>query len=229
MYSAYATGDPVNNSDPSGMSGSGCTSSSIINTLKSKSTCIQIDGWSNMVQDIMISGFPNSAGCSVAQITINGKVKLQAPEVCVTWTGDNQTGMRKLSASWGCPLSVTISQCGSIGNFGGWKTDTNGIVSTPFGGGAIILPNGDSPFRDGDLVCAQFMGTAFSGPNSGNNTSGKPCLTIHGSAIPTHSLPTVPQLPNPLPWIGPGTMGPSNDLPDPGPYPNEIVPSEYLT
>ncbi len=208
---ADATGDPVNNSDPSGMSGSGCTSSSTAHAIFGISTCIQIDGWSNMVQDIKMSGYPDTTGCSVAQTTINGDVKFQAPEVCVSWA-NGAAGERELSASWGCPFSQTINQCGSINDVGGWRTDKNGIVSTPFGGGAMILPNGDSPFHDGDKVCARFVGTDF---NSGNSSSPLACLTIHGSAIPTHSLPTVPKLPSLLPWIGPGPSGLSPDLPDP--------------
>ena len=160
----------MNNSDPSGDSASGCTGYGLLSSISSGGTCITIVGQLNLVYTISTSSNSYSAGCSVAEVTINGQVKFRAPEVCYS-------AETMLSASWGTS-----------------QTWSHGTPSGQF----IQTANGSTPFKNNDVVCAQYVGTGFGSPNA-NGISDIPCETIKGnSGFPYKSLPTAPQLPNPL-------------------------------
>jgi len=177
----YAGNDPVNQTDPSGQDAKGCTTNGF--SPFGNTTCIQITGQSDIIWSIHIWGEATYNGCSVAQLTVNGQVKFEAPERCV----ENQTN---LSATWGCLFASTCPQ--------------NGVAQGAPWAFSITAPDGTNPLRNGDQVCGQFVGTDYS--SSGvNGTSGRPCETIEGNANsnPYKSLPTLPRLANPLPSTAP--------------------------
>ncbi len=192
----------MNNSDPSGMSASGCAGTPVMSGTWGQ--CIGIAGSGNWVQQIKSSYYASDSGCSVAQILVNGVVILQAPEVCYTVATGQPTVLdgRHLSAEWGCSdQQINTGSC-------------SGVLNS----------NGTSPFKAGDKVCEQYTGTGISGNPNFNGYSLGACETIgNPNQIPYSPARNQPPVPNPLPPLQ-GFSGGTNLSPMPAPPTPQFAP-----
>jgi RHS repeat-associated protein len=196
----YAGDDPVNASDPSGLDAAGCTGAfpGLSGTF---GYCISISGDGTIVNQIHTSAYTPYSGCSVAEVLINGVPTFRAPEVCYKVANESVNQIapdptvlfagRHLAASWGCPNIV----------LGGGFTD--GVNTSSPQCSQTYRSNGITPFKAGDQVCEEYVGTGISGNPNRNGSTPRACETIGSNTseypLGFKRLPPLPRLPNPLP------------------------------